>query len=392
MRRSLHLLIPALLLAATAARAQTTLVTESFETDGNNTRYTSNTYDDRGPAQNTRYFLRALQNPLLHPTTGSATFGTAATPSTITNVDGTVFWASENTRYDFAPFRAPGFVQLSALNVVGYNAIKIKVRLADARGAGYSNATQQWENTDYVRIQYQMDGGAVTTIGQFVGDNAAALTAGNLRRDTNLDGASSAAEGGTVITQALTEFTFNVPVTGSSLIAKIEVDQSGGTEELAFDKIEVIGTFVGVPNSAPVIANQTRSVAENSANGTNVGAVVTASDPDAGQTISYAITGGNAAGGFAINSSTGQITVANAAVLNFETTPSFALTVRVTDNAASPLNTSATVTVNLTNVNEAPGAVTDGNGATNTVAENASNGTAVGVTATATDPDGTTLS
>jgi hypothetical protein len=77
-------------------------------------------------------------------------------------------------------------------------------------------------------------------------------------------------------------------------------------------------------NEVPVINNQAFSVAENSANGTNVGTVV-ASDPDAGQTLTYSILSGNTSGAFAINASTGVLTVANSSALNFETTPSFPL-------------------------------------------------------------------
>ena len=46
------------------------------------------------------------------------------------------------------------------------------------------------------------------------------------------------------------------------------------------------------------------------------------------------------------------------------------------------------VAIAVTNVNEGPGAVSDANAGTNTVAENAANGTVVGVTASATDPEG----
>ena len=53
-------------------------------------------------------------------------------------------------------------------------------------------------------------------------------------------------------------------------------------------------------------------VAENSADGTLVG-TVTATDVDAGQTVTYAIVGGNSFNAFAIDSQTGQITVVNAA-------------------------------------------------------------------------------
>ena len=95
------------------------------------------------------------------------------------------------------------------------------------------------------------------------------------------------------------------------------------------------------------------SVAENSANGTNVGTVV-ASDPDAGQTLTYSILSGNTSGAFAINASTGVLTVANSAALNFEVTPSFALVVKVQDNGTGTLSSQATVTVSLTNINEVP--------------------------------------
>ena len=146
-------------------------------------------------------------------------------------------------------------------------------------------------------------------------------------------------------------------------------------------------TFTVDTNQAPVITNQTRSVAENSANGTNVGAVVAATDPDMGQSLTYNLTAGNTAGKFAINSSTGQLTVAGA--LDFEGTASYVLTVQVADNGVAPRSSTATVTVSVTNVNEAP-VLAD---ATRSVAENSAIGTTVGVALAGTDPDaGTTLS
>ena len=127
-------------------------------------------------------------------------------------------------------------------------------------------------------------------------------------------------------------------------------------------------------NDAPVVDDQTIGpVDENSAAGTVVGAVV-ASDVDAGQSLTYAITGGNSSGAFAIDPGTGEITVANASALNFETAPTFALTVQVTDDATPSLSDTATVTINLNDMDEAP-VLAD---AIFAVDENAANGTAVG--------------
>ena len=72
------------------------------------------------------------------------------------------------------------------------------------------------------------------------------------------------------------------------------------------------------PNSAPVIDDSdpvTRSVAENTAVGTSLGSALTATDPDAGDTIAWSLTGGDA-DLFSIGAASGQIAVAGA--LNYE--------------------------------------------------------------------------
>jgi hypothetical protein len=68
---------------------------------------------------------------------------------------------------------------------------------------------------------------------------------------------------------------------------------------------------------------------------------VAASDPD-GNTLSCSITAGNTSGAFAINASTGALTVANSAALDYETITQFSLTVRVADPGGLA---TATVTV-----------------------------------------------
>jgi VCBS repeat-containing protein len=105
------------------------------------------------------------------------------------------------------------------------------------------------------------------------------------------------------------------------------------------------------PNSAPTdLTLSANTVAENVANGTIVG-TVTGTDPNVSDTKSYSFTD-SAGGRFAINSSTGQITVADGSLLNYEAATSHSVTVRVTD--AGGLTYDETFTINLTNVNEAP--------------------------------------
>ena len=139
-------------------------------------------------------------------------------------------------------------------------------------------------------------------------------------------------------------------------------------------------------NEAPSIGNQTFSVAENSAACTVVGTVV-ASDQDTGQSMSYAIIAGNTGNVFAIDATNGQLTVNTPSALNFESTPTFTLTVQVTDNAGIPSSSSATITVKLTDVNEMPVFIS----APTATPNPAGVGQVVAFNTAATDPDGQPL-
>ncbi len=112
------------------------------------------------------------------------------------------------------------------------------------------------------------------------------------------------------------------------------------------------GRTSGGSNSAPVFAysTTTRSVAENTAAEQNVGAVVTATDADAGDTLTYTLEGTDAAS-FAIVSTSGQIQTK--AALDYETKSSYYVTVKASDGTASD---TIAVAINVSNVNE-PGAV-----------------------------------
>lgn len=134
-------------------------------------------------------------------------------------------------------------------------------------------------------------------------------------------------------------------------------------------------------NTAPVINSQTFQVNENSSTGTVVGTVI-ATDPNAGQAITFSITSGNTNNAFTINASTGTLTVSNSQAINYESVNRFQLTVRATDNGTGALWSQATITVNIQNVNENPVISNQ----SFTASQNASNGTLIGTIA-ASDPD-----
>jgi hypothetical protein len=100
------------------------------------------------------------------------------------------------------------------------------------------------------------------------------------------------------------------------------------------------------------------SVAENSANGTVVG-TVTGFDLDAAAVLSYSLSD-NPGGRFAINASTGVITVANGSLLDFEAKASHTIWVRTADQSGHVFYKAFTIAV--TDVSET--SVIEGSGST----------------------------
>ena len=102
-------------------------------------------------------------------------------------------------------------------------------------------------------------------------------------------------------------------------------------------------------NQPPVIAAQTWTVVENSPAGRVVG-TAQGSDPDEGQSLAYRIVAGNDGGAFAIDPSTGVVTVSNAAAVDYELRQSFLLTIEAADSGDPSLATTATFTINVTDL------------------------------------------
>jgi hypothetical protein len=146
-------------------------------------------------------------------------------------------------------------------------------------------------------------------------------------------------------------------------------------------------------NIVPIVLDATFILAENSANGTVLG-TIEASDAD-GDTLTYSIRSGNTNAAFGLDASTGSLVVSNHLALDFETISTFSLLVQVSDGV---LSDSATITINLTDVEE--GSITNepptipstiyNLAARFLLLENSTNGTVLG-TIEATDPDGDTL-
>ena len=143
-------------------------------------------------------------------------------------------------------------------------------------------------------------------------------------------------------------------------------------------------------NNAPVFTagtSTTRSIAENTASGVNIGSPIAATDVDTGDTLTYTL-GGTDAASFRIVSTSGQLRTS--AALDYETKSSYSVSVSVSDGNGG--SDSIAVTINVTDVNEnrAP-AFTAGTSTTRSIAENTASGENIGSAVAATDADNHTL-
>ncbi|VIO68212.1 Endo-1,3-1,4-beta-glycanase ExsH [Bradyrhizobium ivorense] len=191
-------------------------------------------------------------------------------------------------------------------------------------------------------------------------------------------------------------FTINA-ATGVITVAdstKIDYETSGGsytvTAQASDGTLTSSQTFTiavtDVAPSIPVDGDATaNSVAEGAAAGTTVGVTASATDVN-GPAVTWSLTGDTSGGGFAINATTGVITVADPTKIDFESSGgghSYSVTAQASDGT---LTSSQTFTINVADV--APSTPVDADVATNTVVEGAANGTTVGITASATDVNG----
>ncbi len=170
--------------------------------------------------------------------------------------------------------------------------------------------------------------------------------------------------------------------TKSTYSVTISVSDGKGGSDSILVAINITNVDETVPNSAPVFAldSTTRSVAENTAANTNIGAAITATDDD-NDSLTYGLNGTDAAS-FSIDVNTGQLKTK--IDLNHETKDSYLVTVSVSDGKGG--TDSISVTINVSDVNESP-EFTDGATTTRAIAENAGAGANIGIAVSATDPD-----
>lgn len=204
------------------------LVTETFNTNGEGSRYTSSTYVNGSDA-----FTRTD----LYPYTSHAG------PLTATPPQSAGYWATEDIDSTGNPLGNHGIVRLNSINVTGLNNLQVHVYFAQV--------ADKFDLNDKIEVQAAFDGnrggatltsGNFTTIGRFIGDTVDQFGDGPMRQDVNLinlDGQVTDDGGSPVLSDTMTEYTFDIPAQGAWLSVQVRFEQNGGNEHLAFDHLRV---------------------------------------------------------------------------------------------------------------------------------------------------------
>ncbi|MEM6726433.1 MAG: T9SS type A sorting domain-containing protein [Bacteroidota bacterium] len=219
--------------------AQSLMWSEGFETDGSGgARYTvypgPNGFDDGGDD----FFMRGTD----------ATFSSlAATP---TGEEGSFYFATEDTDDNGnADTDGCGCVRITSnpINVTGKTLLEFRGSFAAMDLAKFENFNIP--GSDYIRVQYNMDGGGWNTIGQitaydgpgcagFCNDND---SQGELRADSDMDGEGD--QTGTLLAFGIfQEFSYIIPTAGDNVQIRIEIVANNNSEEIAFDDLQLWGS------------------------------------------------------------------------------------------------------------------------------------------------------
>ncbi len=251
---------------------------------------------------------------------------------------------------------------------------------------------------------------ATASTEELIGENGAAIRAIDNQNSTYWHSAYSEASGGRPPFPHELIIDLGSPKAFSGLACLPRQDSSNGrikdyqvygsVDGIAWGNPVAEGTFANntslktvainlIANQPPVFATSqpVLSVGENAAIGTQVGSVA-ASDPDAGQTITFSIGSGNIGDAFAIDSLTGQISVADA--IDYENQAIYHLQIIATDNASPAFSTTRIIPLTIQNIIESnEEAVTTELAATGGPYQGHGNPALVGFNA---DPDGDGIS
>lgn len=233
------LLSSAMTFGALGAAQAVDVLVESFETDGQNTRYVSSPEFNEGSSD---HWGR----------TDGLNIGNVSGP--YASFEGVYFWAGEDvddTGAHPGNGSATQTIEFTGIDISGLQDLNFSALFAagNANGPGSSG----YDNTDGIVVQYKIDGGAYSNGMCFSYENHGDTSNEPIALDADCQNFADDITGVGRLGSQLTEYGFNIVETGSSLDVLISVSLNSGSEELAIDHIVIAGEPAG--DNAPEVTS-----------------------------------------------------------------------------------------------------------------------------------------
>ena len=212
---------------------QTTVYQESFETDGNGSRYTTSQVEFSDGFGD--FFGRTN----LNDTAEDAADLIVGTFYTIAGTDGDFCFAGMDL--DAANASGSGgsatqTLDITGININGFSNLSFAILL----GEDDDGSNQDWDDADNLIIEAQIDGGGYSTI---LAVEAVGASNSEPAIDTDFDGTGD----GTAITSTFQEFSAALG-TGTTLDIRLTFTFNSGDEDIAVDNIRIVDGFAASPS------------------------------------------------------------------------------------------------------------------------------------------------
>lgn len=212
---------------------QTTVFQESFETDGNGSRYTTSQVEFSDGFGD--FFGRTN----LNDTAEDPADLIVGTFYSLSGTDGDFCFAGMDL--DAANAAGSGgsatqTVDIAGININGFSNLSLAILLAEDD----DGTNQDWDETDNLIIEVQIDGGGYNPI---IAVEATGASNSEPAIDTNFDGTGD----GTAITSTFQEFVASIS-SGGTLDIRLTFTFNSGDEDIAVDNIRIVDGFAASPN------------------------------------------------------------------------------------------------------------------------------------------------
>jgi hypothetical protein len=151
------------------------------------------------------------------------------------NVQGSSYFAAMDIDGEGASL--PAIMSFTGIDISGYSNLTFSALFAEDD----DGTNEDWDRSDYVKIEYQIDGGGYQNLLAFENDGSTYNT--QAYQDTDFDTVGD----GIALTDTFALFAEDIGETGANLDLRITFDLNAGDEDIAIDNVMITGDANAVP-------------------------------------------------------------------------------------------------------------------------------------------------